>query len=898
MSQNNPANEEVKKQKAEDDFVQLFLMSLDIICIIDTSTATFLKVNPAFMETLGHSEKELLEKPFFEFIHPDDIDSTRSVIEKKLMQGAKIINFENRYRCRDGSYRWLSWSSRPNLEKGVTYAIARDVTQWKLTEEKLNRSKSLLNTAGHMAKVGGWELDAQTMEVSWTEETYRIHEVPLDYKPPLEEAINFFHPDDRHRLSDAVSNALSEGKPYDLEIRFITARGNHLWARTMCRPEIKDGRVIRLIGTFQDITERKQAQQALLKSEERFRATLENLPGGVFAHDLEGNFILVNSAACRMTGYSKQELLSMNVTSIDPSSITRNDRIRLWNRLHRVNTMTIESTHFRKDGSDYQAEIHLTAITLEGHQIILPIVFDITKRKQAERALKKSEARINAIFQAAQNVSFIITDARDPEPSVLEFSPGAANIFGYSREEMIGNPVSVLHIPEDIARFPQAHEAMRQGKVGFSGEAMLVRKSGEKFPALFSTYPLFDEKGQMFAAVGVSFDISEQHKLETQLRQAQKMESVGRLAGGVAHDFNNMLSIILGNTEIVLEDMNPSDPLIANIKEIYKAAERSRNLTKQLLAFARKQTIDPKVLNLNIVLKDMLNMLQRLIGEDIHLQWLPSPELWPVSIDPTQVDQILTNLCINARDAIEGVGKVTIETANVFFDQAYVENHAGFRVGEYVMTAVSDNGCGIEQEALDSLFEPFFTTKETGRGSGLGLATIYGIVKQNNGFINVYSEPGQGTTFKVYLPRHRQQPHVTAGKNRQKAGVTGNETVLLVEDENSILQMTRMMLERMGYKVMPAGSPNEAIRISSQQSAGEIHLLITDVVMPEMNGRELAGKLQHMYPNLKCLFMSGYTANVIAHHGVLDEGVAFINKPFSKQALALKIREVLDTPAE
>ena len=383
-------------------------------------------------------------------------------------------------------------------------------------------------------------------------------------------------------------------------------------------------------------------------------------------------------------------------------------------------------------------------------------------------------------------------------------------------------------------------------------------------------------------------------RLEKQLGMAQKMESVGRLAGGVAHDFNNMLSVILGYTEMALEEVEDEQPLRLSLLGIRQAAERSADLTRQLLAFARKQTIAPRILDCNMVLTGMLTMLRRLIGEDIDLVWLPGNDLGHIKMDPSQIDQILANLCVNARDAIGGhTGKVTIETSNFTVDETFQQIHPGAIAGEYILLAVSDNGAGMNADTLSHLFEPFFTTKEMGKGTGLGLATAYGIVKQNGGFISVYSETDLGTTFKIYLPRHftaeEAQPAAEPATQPGKA----NETILLVEDEPMILAMTDSMLRRQGYKVLTATGPLQAIQLASEFS-GQIHLLMTDVVMPGMNGKALATRLRLIMPKLKCLFMSGYTANVIARHGVLDEGVNFIQKPFSKKDLAVKIRKVLD----
>jgi two-component system cell cycle sensor histidine kinase/response regulator CckA len=431
-----------------------------------------------------------------------------------------------------------------------------------------------------------------------------------------------------------------------------------------------------------------------------------------------------------------------------------------------------------------------------------------------------------------------------------------------------------------------------------SAEAPLLTKDGGQVPHLFTGRLTALDGKQYFLGLGV--DISERKRaeeekdqLQAQLLQAQKMESVGRLAGGVAHDFNNMLTAILGHAELAMRRCIPSEPIHADLKVIEKSAHRSADLIRQLLAFARKQTVAPKVLDLNDTLTAMLKMLRRLMGEDIDLVWMPGADLWPVKIDPSQIDQLLANLCVNARDAIAGVGKVTIETKNTAFDHAYCTVHPGFVRGEYVMLAVSDDGCGMNKDVIEHLFEPFFTTKEVGKGTGLGLATVYGIVKQNEGFIKVYSERDTGSTFKIYLPRfagEAVEPMVASTAETPKGH---GETVLLVEDEAIILILVQEMLESLDYTVLTAGTPGEAIRLA-EAHAGEIQLLVTDLVMPEMNGRDLADLLSAVKPGLKCLFMSGYTANVIAHRGVLDEGVHFIQKPFSLQGLAAKVRETLE----
>ncbi|MDD2853468.1 MAG: response regulator [Desulfuromonadaceae bacterium] len=385
----------------------------------------------------------------------------------------------------------------------------------------------------------------------------------------------------------------------------------------------------------------------------------------------------------------------------------------------------------------------------------------------------------------------------------------------------------------------------------------------------------------------------EREELREQLIQAQKMDSIGRLAGGVAHDFNNMLGVVLGYTEMSLEQISPDNPLFANLIEIRNATERSAELTRQLLTFARKQYVAPTLFDLNKNVANMLAMLRHLIGENIEISWLPVAGEANVKMDPSQMDQILTNLCVNARDAIAGNGTVTIETQIVTIDGLSCIGHLWHVPGEYVMLAVSDDGCGMNKEILDKIFEPFFTTRETGKGIGLGLATVYGIVKQNSGFIDVRSEPGCGTTFKIYLPRQMAGVEPTVTERPSHSVVAGCETILLVEDEPALLTMASLVLKKIGFRVLAASSPVEAIRLANDH-VGEIQMLLTDVIMPGMNGVDLAKELNALYPEIKQLFMSGYTGDVVVRQDMPDENINFIQKPFALNDLAARIREVLD----
>jgi signal transduction histidine kinase/ActR/RegA family two-component response regulator len=417
-------------------------------------------------------------------------------------------------------------------------------------------------------------------------------------------------------------------------------------------------------------------------------------------------------------------------------------------------------------------------------------------------------------------------------------------------------------------------------------------KSGHK-PSLETIRPLEIYASLIAQIIILKREQTNRERLEEQLRMAQKMESVGRLAGGVAHDFNNMLGVILGHAELAQKKLDPADPVFSNLEEIHKAATRSAQITRQLLAFARKQTVVPRILDLNETVEGMLEMLRRLIGENINLSWMPENGLWPVQMDPSQIDQILANLCVNARQAIGGVGKITVLTGNSSLDEQYCDNHAGFVSGDYVRLVVTDDGCGMDRQTLAHIFEPFFTTKAIGEGTGLGLATVYGAVKQNNGFVYAESEPGQGAAFTIYLPRYQGAVGQAQTAEAMDVVLPGHESILLLEDEPAILEMTTTMLQLLGYTVLAAGTTEEALRLAVMHE-GEIDLLLTDVIMPEMNGRDLAGRLLVGQPEMRVLFMSGYAANILTHQGVLDAGVNFLEKPFSMQELAAKVRQTLE----
>ncbi|MFA5204486.1 MAG: PAS domain S-box protein [Lentisphaeria bacterium] len=504
----------------------------------------------------------------------------------------------------------------------------------------------------------------------------------------------------------------------------------------------------------------------------------------------------------------------------------------------------------------------------------------------------KTEESVIRLAMAVEQVAetIMITDAN---ATILYTNPAFEKNSGYTRDEAVGQTPNFLRSNRQDADFYQRMWAvLGRGEV-WRGHLVSKRKDGTIYEEDASISPVRDAAGKVVNYVAAKRDVTHEVQLENQLRQAQKMEAVGRLAGGVAHDFNNLLTGIMGYAELCRDEIAPDHPIREWLNEITREAERSAEITRQLLAFARKQIIMPQVLDLNDAVAGMLKMLRRLIGEDINLAWLPGAKLRPVRIDPSQIDQILANLCINARDAIAGVGKITLETGNLTFDAAACARHADAIPGAYVFLAVSDTGAGMSPETLAQIFEPFFTTKATGKGTGLGLATVYGIVKQNHGFIYAYSEPGQGATFKIYLPQVADELAATTVSDATKAPTGQGETLLLVEDEKSLRLICHRFLENIGYNLLVAGTPEEALKWVDQHP-GDIQLLVTDVVMPGMNGQQLAKLIRARKPGVKVLFMSGYTADVMTERGMLDPHTAFLAKPFTRDDLARKVREVLE----
>ncbi|MDA3956677.1 PAS domain S-box protein [Oceanispirochaeta sp.] len=772
--------------------------------------------------------------------------------------------------------------------KKTKYALKESEDKFKLVFESANVGKSITSPNGRVsvnqafADMLGYTRE-ELRDKTWQELT---------------------PPEDIEVINQKLNSILAEEqKATRFEKKYIHKNGSIIWAdvSTVLHRD-PEGKPLHFITTVVDISEKKIAEEALIENEKRYRKAQTLGKVGNWEFNLENGHFWGSEEAKRIYGFEHDgpEFTTEEVESCIPK--------REW--VHQVLMDLIE------EGKEYNIEFDIitrnTGARRTIHSIaelekndkgkpvkVTGVIIDITERKYNIEELKRRNYFIESIMN---NMPIGLALNTIDDGDVMYMNSMFEDIYGWSRDVFTNTSLFFDKVFPD----PEYHQKMKSQIIADmqSGDPnrmvwndiKIMTASGEERYVTAINIPLIEQNLMISTVQNTTARKraeKEHDKLQNQLQQSQKMESVGRLAGGVAHDFNNILSIIIGYSELALIKTDNSGPLHDNIVEILSAAKRSTDITQQLLAFARKQTIAPKVIDLNHSIGDMIEMVQRMIGEDIDLNWLPGGGVWPIKMDSSQILQLLANLCINSRDAITNVGKIIIETKNTVFDDDYCSEHAGFIPGEYVLLTVSDDGQGMTAETRDKIFEPFFTTKSMGHGTGLGMATVYGIVKQNKGFINVYSEIEKGTTIRVYLPRYiglivqaQKQKILEIPKSR-------DEMVLLVEDDDLILELGKMILENLGYAVLSTNNPMEAGSLAAE-NAGKLKLLITDVIMPNMNGRELSEELQSLYPDLKTLFMSGYTADIIADRGVLEEGFNFIGKPFSMTDLAVKVREVLD----
>ena len=596
----------------------------------------------------------------------------------------------------------------------------------------------------------------------------------------------------------------------------------------------------------------------------------------------------VNESAIEHYGYSREEFRHMTLRDLTVVGQQENDSA-LDRFSSAVPVHTWRSRHRRKDGMIITVEMTARPLSFAGRRALIVMAHDITEQVRTEEALRRNEERYRQIVETAQEGIWVI----DAKARTWYVNERMAEMLGYSRQEMLGRPL--YDFLDDAAQVHARRNVENQFQgMTQHGDFRFRRRDGSALWAMVSVIPLYGDAGQYIGALGMIVDMTERRQLEHQLQQAQKMEAIGRLAGGVAHDFNNLVTVITGYSDLLLRSLEETSPLRRIIEEMKRAGERAALLTRQLLAFSRNQPIEPRPLDVNGVIADTEKMFRRLIGEDIELITNLRPDIGPVRADPGQLQQVLINLVVNARDAMPQGGTLTIETDRVELDAEYAARRGNVLPGPYVVLSVSDTGCGMDAETLSHIFEPFFTTKGE-KGTGLGLATVYGIVAQCGGHIDVMSEVGQGTTFKIYLPRivASHQEEVTSAPCGGAYG--GTETILVAEDEPLVRELIREVLQRQGYAVLEASNGVEALEVA-RRHAGPIHLLLTDVVMPQMNGTELAAELRSVRPETKVLFMSGYSSRAGRSLALLESPAMFLTKPFTPEALAAQVRLILDAP--
>jgi len=876
----------------------------DVVWTLDVDTLRFLYLSPSAEKLMGYTVAELMLHPLDAVLPPNMREELISLLNDRAGKlRAGTISSDTFFTSviplihKNGSTVYTELITRywlnPQTGKVELHAVARDITERKRVEREYQTlfHEMLDGFALHeiICDKNGTPVDYRFLAVNPAfEQMTGVQADALIGKSVLEAL-----PGTEKGCIDKYGKVALTGEPASFD-NFSASLGKHFEV-TAFSPAPNQFACI-----FSDVTERKQAEEELRENRRRYAALLANLPGMAYrcANDPNWTMEFVSQGCVDLTGYDPEDLVQ-NKTLAFNDIICPTYRTHLWKTWQKtlkarsvfeaeyeITTRTGETKWVWERGEGVYDD-EGTLLALEG------FIADISVRKRIE---KERERLTRAIEQSGETI--VITDA---DGIILYVNPAFTEASGYSREEAIGQNPRILRSGEhDSAFYEKMWKILSAGET-WEGQLINKRKDGALFTEQVSISPVRDEENRIVYFVAVKRDITEhlldqkeKGDLQSQLIQAQKMESIGRLAGGVAHDFNNMLQAILGYTEMAMEQVSKDKPLYADLQEIQKVAKRSTSLTRQLQTFARKQVSQPATLQLNDALAGMSSMLQRLIGEDMELIWKPGAHLGMVKIDPGQLDQIATNLCVNARDALGKSGHITIRTRNTSITAEEAPLHHGIEPGAYVQLSVQDDGAGMTPEVMAHLFEPFFTTKKLGKGTGLGLSTVYGIVKQNRGHIEVESQPGKGSTFTILLPRTTDKLNTASKEEMGEPGATGKESILLVEDEKTILLTTCRMLESLGYTVYATDSPITALQLAEKHK-GHLDLLLTDVIMPGMNGPELVQQIVPRDPTLTHLFMSGYTANLIEKHGVKAGRADFIQKPFSRKALAQKVREAIDS---
>ena len=873
----------------ESRYRRLFESARDGILILDAGTGRIIDANPFLIELLGLSREQLLGKQVWEIGTFQDIFASEAKFKELTKVG--YVRFDNLpLQTVDGRNVQVEFVSNIYLEgqNQVIQCNIRDITERHRTSEA-SREKEQLSEAQRLGHVGSWFMK-MAGPISWSQEMYCIYGVSPDtFTPTMEALLGLIHPDDRAKMQSWIAACAAGEGPGELEYRINRADGSTRFL--LGRGEmVRDAehRPDHMAGTAQDITERKKADR------DRFRlaAIVDQTSDAIIGTNIQGIITSWNRGAQKLFGYASDEMVGKPITLLAPNGdSTRMDEHR--SMVLQGKSIDYEAKRLTKDGREIDVWAAISPIKGTAGEIlgVSGIYRNITARKRVEAEL---ERLTTAIEQTGDVI--LITDSGG---TILYVNAAFEATTGYSRQEALGRTTNILKSgKQDEAFYRSLWKTISSGRT-WKGRMVNKRKDGSLYTADGTISPVRDSNGQIVNYVAVKQDVSERIRLESELLQAQKMESVGRLAGGVAHDFNNLLTAINGYAGFLLEALDQDDPKRADVKEILNAGERAAGLTRQLLAFSRKQILHPEVLDIHTAVEATRKMLKRLIGEDITLETRLAAHPCLVKVDAGQIDQVLLNLAVNARDAMPKGGTLAFETRVMTADADFASRHPDLPRGPLVCLSVRDSGCGMSEEVRARLFEPFFTTKERGQGTGLGLSMVFGIVKQSGGDIEVESAPGRGTTFRIYLPQVDSPAQVASARKDESTDVVlrGKETVLFVEDEETVLNLAKRSLTGSGYTVLTAADGPQALA-ELERHGRPVDLLVTDVVMPGMSGRDLARQIALKNMARRTLFISGYTDDAIVRHGVLEPGLAFLYKPFSPRALLEKLREVLDGPAD
>ncbi|HEY0963983.1 MAG TPA: PAS domain S-box protein [Pseudomonadales bacterium] len=851
----------------------------------------FTDANDAYCRMVGYTLDELKQLTALDLTHPSDRTHNLDLREELVRGDRPTSVYDKRYITKSGAIIWcrVSASVVRNAKGELTnlIAIIEDITAQVQSEETLRRVRTLERLGGRIARIGGWVVDyMDERRVEWAPEVYEMYEWTGTVAPPLADVLKLMHPANRQQVVRALEDCELRAKSFDLEVALVTFKGTPKWLRIVGEAELGSGGVVvRTIGAVQDITRQKAELLRNQQLTSQLFSTLESMSDAFYLLGRDWLFLYMNAEAERILNVDRHSIIGKNIFDEFP--------------FFRSSPVAAGFENAFRTGEAYHAEMYWerldlwVSISAYSSSDTLAVYFrSITAEKQLQTRIAESEQRLKYVTEAALD---IVWDVDLPSGSAW-YNDGLQK-YGYA-----GGPnpdgaqfwLDKVH-PDDEPMVAQHYaRSLADPQQNVWNCRYRFRCANDKYIHIEDrAYIVRDGNGLAVRLVGGSTDITERLNMEEQLLQSQRLDSLGQLTGGIAHDFNNLLTVILGNAQLLQEQLH-DQPKLRNLTNIIDiAATRGANLTRHLLAFSRKQALQPGTIDINKLLTSLKGMLSRTLGENIVINLRAQPALWPAFVDQNQLEVALLNLCINARDAMPDGGIVSLETTNVRLDEAFSAS-SNVAPGDYVLITITDTGAGIPADIIDHVFEPFFTTKDKGKGTGLGLSTVFGFVKQSNGHIDIYSEVGVGTTLRVYLPRSVEAPAESDTPANAPRAQGGSELILLVEDNELVRKFGQDMLKSLGYAVLTASDGRAALAILQERN--DVKLLFTDVVMPGIGGPELARQAQKLHPSLKVLYTSGYTQDSMIHNGKLDAGVTLLEKPYNRSALAAKLREVLAEP--